>query len=161
MTEVSPTFLLNSSLNPVIRRGISVMARREGERSALPPSPPILARPMHAQERLTAAAAAAAAARQRGGAQPQQLRVHQRDAGRAQVPARAHRVHVEHVVLSSAVARARADEGGGVSWTGERCSELGATFGSFPVRFRILIIVIRTEDATGRNVWESQSLPWF
>ena len=31
----------------------------------------------------------------------------------------------------------------------------------FPVWFRLFIIMIRTEDKMNRNVWESQSLPWF
>eukprot|EP01047_Picozoa_sp_COSAG01_P080594 COSAG01_NODE_15734_length_1305_cov_1.326700_2_plen_296_part_01 len=30
----------------------------------------------------------------------------------------------------------------------------------FPLRFRICIIMIRTEDEMSRNVWESQPLPW-
>ena len=31
----------------------------------------------------------------------------------------------------------------------------------FPLRFRILIVIRRSKDEMGRNVGESQSLPWF
>jgi hypothetical protein len=43
----------------------------------------------------------------------------------------------------------------------EEDAEYGTTEVRFPLRFRSLIIMIRTEYETSRNVGESQPLTWF